>query len=173
MVPVSIHKCMELPCERQCVPLRRISRAAATPGTRPRKGMGFARNGEKLAIRLKKLKNSPKLPFISAVNWSTWAKKSTYPTRNPDHHATSIHRSTIRFAPRRAAGDRIEERSLDLKVLPALEFFTHEADDPAPFDERFAYFGIYDQVEMALSVTCIGIAQSVEFLRQRPQRFGE
>ena len=41
------------------------------------------------------------------------------------------------------------------------------------FDKGILYFRIHDQIHITLTITCIGICQSVELLRQNLQALGE
>lgn len=74
---------------------------------------------------------------------------------------------------RRAAGNRLHHRSLDLNEVPLLEKSPDLTDDRYALAKHVARFVIGNQIEVALTVLCFGILHTMPFLGQRPERFGK
>ena len=74
---------------------------------------------------------------------------------------------------RRAAGDGLEDRRLDLDELPRLEEAADRGDDPRAQQQAAARLPVHDEVEVALAVHLLGVGEAVPLLGQRPQRLRE
>ena len=74
---------------------------------------------------------------------------------------------------RRAAGERLHHRRLDLEVAAAVEEPPEEADDRRPALEDLAGLGVHGQVEVALAVALLDVLEAVPLLRKRPEAFRE
>ena len=74
---------------------------------------------------------------------------------------------------RGTAGDVMHHRRLHFQEAAAVEPFAHRAHDPRALDEHLACLGGDDQVDIALAVALLHIAQAVPLVRQRPQRLDQ
>ena len=68
---------------------------------------------------------------------------------------------------RRAAGDRLQHRRLDLDEALAVEEAADEAHDAGADAEGLAHLGVHDQVDIALAVARLGVGQASPLLGQR------
>ena len=73
----------------------------------------------------------------------------------------------------RAAGNRLHHRRLDLEETPARHEFADRVHNAAARLEHAARLLAHDEVHVALAVLLLLVRESVEFLRQRPQRLHE
>ena len=78
------------------------------------------------------------------------------------------------------AGNRLQNRGLDLQIAAGVEILAHRGVDLRTFDENIFYSLVYYQVDVALAVTQFGVFERVVGHavfhlddRQRAQRFGE
>ena len=74
---------------------------------------------------------------------------------------------------RRAAGDGVQHRRLDLEVALRLHVAANRGDDLEARREDVAHLGVGDEVDVALAVARLGVGQTVVLLRQRTQRLRE
>ena len=73
----------------------------------------------------------------------------------------------------RAAGDRLHHRRLDFEEAACRQELAHRRDGPAARLEDAADFGIHRQVEIALAVARLDVAQAVPLLGQRQVALGQ
>ena len=74
---------------------------------------------------------------------------------------------------RRAAGDRLHHRRLDLHEALRVEERAQVAHDARARAEDAPAFLADDQVDVALAVAGLGVGQSVPLVRKRPERLGQ
>ena len=74
---------------------------------------------------------------------------------------------------RRAAGDHLHHRGFDFHKAAAHHELAHRREDLRTDFKRASGCVIGDQIQVALTVTDFLILQTVEFVRQRAQRFGQ
>ena len=74
---------------------------------------------------------------------------------------------------RRAAGNRLHHRRLDLHEAAVVEELADLADDLAALEEDFLHLRVGHQIEVALAVADLGVGQPVPLLRRRTQRLGQ
>ncbi len=74
---------------------------------------------------------------------------------------------------RRAAGNRLHRRRLDLDVAAFVEKIPDFVDDFAALEHHVLHVGIRDQVEIALAIADFGVFEAVPFRGRRAQRLGE
>ena len=74
---------------------------------------------------------------------------------------------------RRAAGDDVQDRRLDLDEIQAVQLAAQGADDQAALLEGILDLRIDDQVEIALAIAGVRVLEAVVLFRQRPQRLGQ
>ena len=88
-----------------------------------------------------------------------------------------VERVVVRLegARRRAARllRRVEDGRLHLDELALVEEAAHPGDELRPAAEGLAHFGIGGEIDVALAVAGLDVAQTVPLLRQRPQRLGD
>ncbi len=74
---------------------------------------------------------------------------------------------------RRAAGNRLHRRRLDLDVVAFMEKIPDLVDDGAALEHHVLHVRIRDEVEVALAVADLGVFESVILRRRRTQGLGE
>src|SRR5690349_19904714 len=72
-----------------------------------------------------------------------------------------------------AARKRLHHGSLNFDVALGIEEIADGPHQLAPALEHLPYFGVGDQVHVALTVTNLNVGQTVPFLRQRQQRLSK
>ena len=73
----------------------------------------------------------------------------------------------------RAAGDGVEDRSLDFDVTRVIHRLADAGDDLGTLDERVLDVGVDDEVDVALTIPGVRVLQAVELLRQGQQALGK
>src|SRR6187200_2210568 len=71
----------------------------------------------------------------------------------------------------RTAGDALHHRGFDLDEIALLKEAAGDLNDLGAFTEGFARLRVDDQIEVALTISCLDILQAVPFFRQRNQGF--
>ena len=66
-----------------------------------------------------------------------------------------------------------QHRSFYLHESLSVKVFTDRADDFRTFDKCIFYFRVHDQIHISLTITHIGIGQTMEFLRKNLQTLGK
>ena len=74
---------------------------------------------------------------------------------------------------RRAAGDRLHHRRLDLREIERVQEATDETNEHAAAPKHLARLLAHDEVDVALPQLHLGVGDAVPLLRQRPQRLRE
>ena len=74
---------------------------------------------------------------------------------------------------RRAAGNRLHRRRLDLDVVAFVEKIPDFVDDRAALEHHVLHVWICNQIKVALAVADLGVFEAVIFRGRRAQRFGE
>jgi len=74
---------------------------------------------------------------------------------------------------RRAAGDGVEHRGLDLHIAAVVEELAQVLDELAADLKVAAHLGVDDQIDVALTVARLAVGQAMEFFRQRQKRLGQ
>ena len=74
---------------------------------------------------------------------------------------------------RRAAGNRLHRRRLDLDVVAFVEKTPDLVDDRAALEHHVLHVGIRDQIQVTLAVADFGVFEAVPFRGRRAQRLGE
>ena len=72
-----------------------------------------------------------------------------------------------------AAGNGLQYRCFHFQEALAVQEFTDFCDDAGTFDECVTHFGVYDQVQISLTVTQFLVFQTVEFFGQYLQALGQ
>ncbi len=72
-----------------------------------------------------------------------------------------------------AARNRVHHRRFDFQIIARDKKLAHRLDDFRACGENLTCVFVGDQIQIALAVFLFLIGQAVEFLRQRPQRFGQ
>ena len=73
----------------------------------------------------------------------------------------------------RAAGDGVEDRSLDFDVTRVIHRLADAGDDLGTLDERVLDVRVDDEVDVALTVPGVRVLQAVELFRQGQQALGK
>ena len=76
-------------------------------------------------------------------------------------------------AGRRADLQRAQHGGIDFEVAVIVHELADGLDDLRALDERIAYLGVDDHVEVALAIACVHVLEAVELLRQGMQALGE
>ena len=74
---------------------------------------------------------------------------------------------------RRAAGNRLHHRRLDLDEAARVQKIPDFADDFAALEENVLHLRVRHQIEVTLAVADFRVGEAVPFFRRRPQRLGE